>query len=63
MAKIQSNDRFGFNEHPTVSHQPFYGSSSGAKVNISFKRAKSIHLKNERGTIEDDISITYFQWL
>jgi hypothetical protein len=31
-------------EHPMLSHQPYYGSSSGAKVNISFERAKSIHL-------------------
>ena len=33
-----------FKEHPTVSHQPFYDSSSGAKVNNSSERAKSIHI-------------------
>ena len=30
-------------EHPTVSHQPYYGSSSGAKVIILFQSSKSIH--------------------
>ena len=33
-----------FNEHPMLSHQPYYGSSSGAKVTISFEKAKSIHI-------------------
>ena len=33
-----------FNEHPTMTHQPYYGSSSGAKVIISFERTKSIHI-------------------
>ena len=33
-----------FKEHPTMCHQPYYGSSSGAKVIISFERAKSIRL-------------------
>ena len=27
-------------EHPTLSHQPFYDSSSGAKVIISFESSK-----------------------
>jgi len=29
-------------EHPMLSHQPFYDSPSGAKVNNSSERAKSI---------------------
>jgi len=29
-------------EHPTVSHQPFYGSSSGAKLRISEQNTKFI---------------------
>ena len=33
-----------FNEHPMLSYQPYYGSSSGAKVTISFEKAKSIHI-------------------
>ena len=32
-----------FKKHPTLSHQPYYGSSSGAKVNILFQLSKSIH--------------------
>ena len=31
-------------EHPMLSHQPFYDSPSGAKVNNSSERAKSIHI-------------------
>ena len=30
-------------EHPTVSHQPYYDPSSGAKVIILFQLSKSIH--------------------
>jgi hypothetical protein len=38
---------FGFaaslvEEHPTLSHQPFYDSSSGAKVIIAFELPKSL---------------------
>ena len=33
-----------FNEHPMLSLQPYYGSSSGAKVIILFERSKSIHI-------------------
>jgi hypothetical protein len=33
-----------FKEHPMLSHQPFYDSPSGAKVNNSSERAKSIHI-------------------
>jgi hypothetical protein len=29
-------------EHPTMCHQPYYGSSSGAKAIILFESAKSI---------------------
>ena len=32
-----------FNEHPMMCHQPYYGSSSGAKVIILFQLSKSIH--------------------
>jgi len=31
-------------EHLMLRHQPYYGSSSGAKVNNSSERTKSIHI-------------------